>query len=132
MNKNNINLEEIKNKYTNNINEKDLINLFNKKTIEINNELDYINKIFNNKRVELNSINIEEKNINEKLNKKLECDERIAYLKETINELHSLEKSINIAKETLEESYNEIKSEITPKFTKDLSLIIEKISERKI
>lgn len=132
INKNNINLEEIKNKYTNNINEKDLINLFNKKAIEINNELDYINKIFNNKRIELNSINIEEKNINEKLNKKLECDERIAYLKEAINELHSLERSINIAKETLEESYNEIKSEITPKFTKDLSLIIEKISERKI
>jgi len=132
INRNNINLEEIKNKYKNNINEKDLINLFNKKIIEINNELDYIDKIFNDKRIELNSISIEEKNINDKLNKKLECDERIAYLKETINELYSLERSINIAKETLEESYNEIKSEITPKFTKNLSLIIEKISERKI
>ena len=75
---------------------------------------------------------MEEKNINEKLNKKLECEERITFLKETINELHSLEKSINIAKETLEEAYSEIKSEITPKFTKDLSFIIEKISNRKI
>ena len=131
INKNNINLEEIKNKYKKYINEKDLINIFNKKLIDIDNELDYINKIFNNKRIELNSINIEEKNINENLNKKLECDERITNLKETINELHSLEKSINIAKETLEESYNEIKSEITPKFTKDLSLIIEKISNGK-
>ena len=86
---------------------------------------------FNNKRIELNSINIEEKNINEKLNKKLECDERIICLNETINELHSLERSINIAKETLEESYNEVKSKITPKFTKDLSLLIEKISNGK-
>jgi len=131
INKNNINLQKIKNKYKNNINENDLINLFNRKSMEINNELEYVSKIFNNKRIELNSINIEEKSINDKLNKKLECDERIAYLNETINELHSLERSINIAKETLEESYNEIKSEITPKFTKDLSLIIEKISNGK-
>ena len=131
INKNNINLEEIKNKYKNNINEKDLINLFNKKTIEINNEIDYISKIFNNKRIELNTINIEEKNINEKLDKKLECEERIEYLKEKIEELHSLERSINIAKETLEEAYTEVKNEITPKFTKDLSLLIEKISNGK-
>ena len=132
INKNNNYLEEIKSKYKNSINEKDLINLFNKELIGINSELDYINKIFNNKRIELNSVTIEEKNINEKLNKKLECDERITYLKESINELHILEKSINLAKETLEESYNEIKSEITPKFTKNLSLIIEKISNRQI
>ena len=131
INKNKINLEEIKNKYKNNINEKDLINLFNKKIIEINNEIDYISKIFNNKRIELNTINIEEKNINEKLDKKLECEERIEYLKEKIEELHSLERSINIAKETLEQSYNEVKNEVTPKFTKDLSLLIEKISNEK-
>lgn len=131
INNNNIKKEEIKNKYKQNINEKDLNNLFDKNLLELNNELDYINKIFNNKRIELNSINIEEKNINEKLNKKIECDERIICLNETIKELHSLERSINIAKETLEESYNEVKSEITPKFTKDLSLLIEKISNGK-
>ena len=130
-NKNNINLEKIKNKYKNSINEKDLINLFNKKLIEINNELDYINKIFNNKRIELNTINIEEKTIYDKLDKKLECEERIEYLKQRIEELHSLERSINIARETLEESYNEVKTQITPKFTKDLSLLIEKISNGK-
>lgn len=131
INNNIIKKEEIKNKYKQNINEKDLNNLFDKNLLELNNELDHINKIFNNKRIELNSINIEEKNINEKLNKKLECDERIICLNETINELHSLERSINIAKETLEESYNEVKSKITPKFTKDLSLLIEKISNGK-
>ena len=131
INKNNINLEEIKNKYKNNINEKDLINLFNKRIIEINNEIDYISKVFNNKRLELNTINIEEKNINEKLDKKLECEERIEFLKEKIEILHSLEKSINIAKETLEEAYIDVKNEITPKFTKDLSLLIEKISNGK-
>ena len=99
---------------------------------EINNEVDYINKIYNNKRIELNSIIIEEKNVNEILDKKLDCEERIKYLKEKIEELHSLERSINIAKEKLEEAYNEIKNNITPKFTKELSLLIEKISGRQV
>lgn len=131
INKNNIKLKEIKNKYINNINEKDLINLFDKKLKDIDNELDYINKEFNNKRIELNSIIIEEKNINQKLDKKIDYEERIKYLEKKVEELHSLERSINIAKQTLEEAYNEIKNEITPKFTKDLSLLIEKISNGK-
>ena len=131
INKKSINLNEIKNKYKNEINEKELELLFNKKLQEINYELDYLNKTYNNKRIELNSINIEEKNNNEKLNMKLEYEERIKYLKERIKELHSLEMSINIAKDVLEEAYNEVKSNVTPKFTKDLSLLIEKISNAK-
>lgn len=131
INNSDIKLEEIKNKYINNINEIDLINLFNKKLNDVNYELDNINKIYNNKRIELNTINIEEKNINEKLDKKIECEERIEFLNEKIEELHSLERSINIAKETLEAAYSEVKNSVTPKFTKDLSLLIEKISNGK-
>lgn len=127
----NIKLEEVKNKYKNNMNEMDLINLFNRKLDDVNYELENINKIYNNKRIELNTINIEEKNINNKLDKKIECEERIEILKEKIEELHSLERSIIIAKDTLEEAYNEVKNNITPKFTKDLSLLIEKISDGK-
>lgn len=127
----NIKLEEIKNKYINNINETDLTDLFNNKLNNVNYELDNINKIYNNKRIELNTINIEGRNINEKLDKKIECEERIEFLNEKIEELHSLERSINIAKETLEEAYSEMKNSVTPKFTKDLSLLIEKISNGK-
>lgn len=131
INNSDIKLEEIKNKYINNINEIDLINLFNKKLNDVNYELDNINKIYNNKRIELNTINIEEKNINEKLDKKIECEERIEFLNEKIEELHSLERSINIAKEMLEAAYSEVKNSVTPKFTKDLSLLIEKVSNGK-
>lgn len=131
ININNIKKEEIINKYKNTINEKDLDNLFNKKLNEISYELDYINKTYNNKELELNSINIEEKNNNDKLDKKIESEERIKYLEEEIKELHSLETSINIAKQTLEEAYNEVKNNITPKFTKELSILIEKISSGK-
>ena len=131
INNSNIKLEEIKNKYINNINQTDLMKLFSSKLNSVNYELDNINKIYNNKRIELNTINIEEKNINEKLDKKIEYEEKIESLNEKIEELYSLERSINIAKETLEEAYNEMKNSVTPKFTKDLSLLIEKISNGK-
>ena len=36
-----------------------------------------------------------------------------------------------MAKQTIEESYNQMKNEITPKFTKNLSKVIESISEGK-
>ena len=56
------------------------------------------------------------------------CEEKLQYYEAQKQELLELEKSINIAKETLEEAYNEMKNEVTPKFTKDLSLLMEEIS----
>ena len=78
-----------------------------------------------------NYINIEEKNINEKLDNKIACEEKLEYLYEQKKELEELNKIINLAKETLEESYDEIKKNITPKFTKELSNNIEMISDGK-
>ena len=77
------------------------------------------------------SIIIEEKNINEKLDNKIACEEKLEYLYEQKKELEELNKIINLAKETLEESYDEIKKNITPKFTKELSNNIEMISDGK-
>lgn len=130
-NKNKINLNYIENKYNKIINKEEINNLFNKNLKEINNELDYLNKTYNNKRIELNTISIEEKNNNEKLEKKIECEEELENCYEEERNLRKLEKSINLVKEKLEEAYNEMKSEVTPKFTKDLSLLIEKISSNK-
>ena len=61
----------------------------------------------------------------------MDKEEQIEYYKEELNEILNLGQSINIAKQTLEEAYNEIKNEITPKFTKDLSSVMEKISNGK-
>lgn len=130
-NKNNKELINLKNKYSNIINQDDIINLFNKNVDKINSELEYLNRIINNKNIELNTIIIEEKNINENLDKKIECDEQLEYLKERKKELEHLGQNINLAKQTIEESYNQMKNEITPKFTKNLSKIINNISEGK-
>ena len=67
----------------------------------------------------------------EKLDNKIACEEKLEYLYEQKKELEELNKIINLAKETLEESYDEIKKNITPKFTKELSNNIEMISDGK-
>lgn len=130
-NRNNINLNYIENKYNKIINKEEINNLFNKNLSQINNELNYLNNTYNNKKVELNTILIEEKNNNEKLEKKIECEEELENYYEEESRLRKLERIINLVKETLEEAYNEMKNEVTPKFTKDLSLLIEKISSSK-
>ncbi|MGN1302827.1 MAG: ATP-binding protein, partial [Clostridia bacterium] len=126
--KNKIKIKEIKNKFNNEI---EIDNLFNDNLKEINYNIDYLEKQLNLNLIRINTINIEEKNINEKLDNKIACEEKLEYLYEQKKELEELNKIINLAKETLEESYDEIKKNITPKFTKELSNNIEMISDGK-
>ena len=113
------------------INEIEIDNLFNDNLKEINYNIDYFEIQLNLNLIRINTINIEEKNINEKLDNKIACEEKLEYLYEQKKELEELNKIINLAKETLEESYDEIKKNITPKFTKELSNNIEMISDGK-
>ena len=129
--KNNIELNLIKNKYNDKFNEYEIINLFNTNFKNISEQLEFLNTEYNNKKIELNTINIKLIDINNKVEDKFEVEEQLEEYNEQKRELEELEKSINIAKETLEEAYSEMKNEITPKFTKDLSLLIEKISSNK-
>jgi len=128
---NNNELNNIKNKFKEYFNELEIINLFNKRIDDIDNKLELLNKELNNKKLELNTISLKEIEINNQIDRKIQCEEKLEYLEEQKQELLDLEKSINIAKEALENSYIKIKNEITPKFTKNLSLLIEKISSKK-
>ena len=121
-------INEIKNKFNNEI---EIDNLFNDNLKEINYNIDYLEKQLNLNLIRINTINIEEKNINEKIDNKIAYEEKLEYLYEQKKELEELNKIINLAKETLEESYDEIKRNITPKFTKELSNNIEMISDGK-
>ena len=126
--KNNMELNLIQNKFNNNFNKEEITNLFKSNLKNIDEQLEELIKEYNNKKIELNTINIKENEINNKLEGKFECEEQLEYYQEQKQDLLDLEESIKIAKEALEEAYNEMKNEITPKFTKDLSLLIEKIS----
>ncbi|MGN1271040.1 MAG: ATP-binding protein, partial [Clostridia bacterium] len=126
--KNKIKIKEIKNEFKE---ENEINNLFKEDLKEINYNIDYLEKQLNLNIIRINTLNIEEKNNNEKLDNKLACEERLEYLYEQKKELEDLNKIINLTKETLEEAYNEMKKNITPKFTKELSNNINAISSGK-
>ena len=74
----------------------------------------------------------EYKDERDRLNKeKAKIEEKLQGALEEKEELLKLDKSINIAKQAMEQAYEEMKKEITPKFTKNLSNIVDKISAGK-
>ena len=117
----------IKNKF----NEINLDDLFLKNLNEIKNELEKYEEKNNSLKMKLHEIQIERKNIISETEKMPEIEEKINSLQEEKNELIFLAKAINLTKETLEESYDEMKKSLTPQFTKELSEMIDSISNGK-
>lgn len=94
-------------------------------------ELDNIQSNINKTKLELHSLELDKNNIMPKL-------EKLASLEEELEELNEKEKSllkdneaIELAKQVLETAYTKMKENVTPKFTKELSKNIEKISNGK-
>ena len=118
----------IKYKYNNTDNiEKFLEYNLEKIKIEI---INVTNKI-NNLKIKLNTLQITNKNILEKVEKLPEIEEKILNLKEQEEEIISLNNSINLAKTVLEEAYEKMKENITPEFVINLSKMVKEISEYK-
>ena len=128
---NNKQQERIINKYRNQFNKEEIKKLFYLDLNSVENQIELLNREYNNKKIELNTINIKESENNIKIQTKLECEEQLEYYQEQKKEIEKLEKSIKLAKDALEQAYSEMKNEVTPKFTKDLSNLIEKISNDK-
>ena len=85
----------------------------------------------NSLKFNLQSSQIEINNMNEKLNNLSDLEEEIVNLNEKKEELIKLNNSFNIAKECMELAYEKIRNSVSPKFTNNLSNIIEKISNGK-
>ena len=119
----------IKNKYNKNIEEiEKLLNLSSEK---LNIKLEENENILSSNKLKLNTNEIDYKNLEEKENRCVELEEKLqGYLQEK-EELKSLNNSIELAKYALENAYKKMKNVITPKFTQNLSEIVEKISEGK-
>ena len=122
--KNNLEIEKIKNKYKieNNLR----INLDN---IYLENEK--IKNELNINEIELHKLKINKDSIEPKLDELAKIEEQ---LNNNINQKIELEKtnrSIEIAKEVMQEAYEEMKENITPKFTNNLSKIISVITSNK-
>lgn len=133
--KNNFNLkmnlekEKIKNNYLNKIEKNKINNLINLKNINF--EIQNSENQLNYKKIELHTLDLDSKNIEPKLENLSNIEEKIVDNNEKMVNLKNLEKSMNLAKEVLNDSYEKMKNTVTPKFTEELSRTIAKITDGK-
>ena len=127
--KNKLEIEKIKNKYKNIFNEKEIIEIIDYENPE--NEIDGIEKNINNDQIKIETINIELKNIEDKFERYSAIEEEKENLLEEKENIESLERSMQIAKDTLTSAYEEMKNNINPQFVKQLSINISKITNDK-
>lgn len=127
----NLLLENLIKKYNNN----EIINLINNlKENSLENINYYIHKNqeeINNKKIEKNKIDIDIENINNNLENLINLEEEKIKLQKALKQLENKNNSFNIAKEVLQIAYEKMKNNVTPKFTKNLSQTINKISNGK-
>lgn len=100
----------------------------------INDYQNYISNIeetINNNRIRIKGLEIEYNTIVPQLDEMVVLEEKREADKEKLAELREKESIINIAIENLMDAYEEMKTTITPKFTKNLSESIQKISSNK-
>lgn len=113
--------EEIKNKY--NI---ELYDIENSK-----NDLEEITSRINEEKIKLNTLEVEEKSIVNKLEDLVKLEEEFATIHEQLKEIEQKNYEINLAKDFLEKAYEKMKKNITPKFTFNLSENIKNITNGK-
>lgn len=113
--------EEIKNKY--NI---ELYDIENSK-----NDLEEITSRINEEKIKLNTLEVEEKSIVNKLEDLIKLEEEFATIHEHLKEIEQKNYEINLAKDFLEKVYEKMKKNITPKFTLNLSENIKNITNGK-
>ena len=124
-----IELGKIKEKYRTKF---DVNNYLDK--IENNNITNLIYNIqeeLNNNKLELQKIKIEEENISNKLDDMANLKEEYDNLKERFDELEEENASINLTKDILTKAYINMRNNVTPKFTENLSKNISVISNNK-
>lgn len=94
-------------------------------------QLEEETKKHNDLLIKLHMLEVDKSNIYPKLDNLANIEEVVEKLEEEKRFLEDKNKSINLAKSTLEEAYNIMKQNITPKFAQNLSDIICEISNGK-
>jgi len=128
--KQNLELEKIELEYNEDLkrieNETKINNLEN--ILEL---IDSKQRKINEQTINLHTLKIDNNNIVPKLENLVNIEEELIGLKETKIELETKRDNIKRTLEYLEIAYNKMKEQITPKFTKELSNAMEKISNGK-
>ena len=133
--RNNLNLkinlekEKIKNKYLNVIDSYKLDELLNLENIDF--KLRAMQEELNNKNIELHKLELDQKNIEPKLDNLSKIEEELVNYKEKKLTLQKNNLSFILAKQVLENAYINMKNSVTPKFTEELSKNISNITNGK-
>ena len=130
-NKKIINNNLLKNEFIDKIDENEINYLLNENLISLNNILEELENNVSALKLQLHTNEIDYNNAIKGAEEKARIEEKLQGALEEKEELLKLDKSINIAKQAMEQAYEEMKKEITPKFTKNLSNIVDKISAGK-
>lgn len=123
--------EELILKYQNNISIGYIEEFLSKSYDEINREIELKENRINTSKFRMQTMENNTKEINSKIENLANIEEELMGAEEERDELISLNKSYNIAKECLEKAYTQVKENISPKFTQNLSDIISKISNNR-
>lgn len=125
----NLEKERIQNKYITKIEQDKLDNL--KKLEDINYEIQNVESKISAQKIKLHTLELDKKNIEPKLDNLSKIEEKLVNNNEKMLTLKALETSMELAKEALCDSYEEMKSTVTPKFTQNLSENISSITDGK-
>ena len=128
--KQNIELEKVEAEYS-----ESLANIKREtKIYDLNNLLELIDskqRRINEQTLNLHTLKIDNNNVIPKLENLVNIEEELECLKETKFDLEEKRDNIKRTLEYLEIAYNKMKEQITPKFTEELSNVMEKISNGK-
>ncbi len=125
----NIKIEENKNNYLNKIKNKEIIKINNLNNVE--EEIEKVQKELNIIKIKLHELDLDKENIEPQIDNLIKIEENIVNNNEKIVNLKQLEKSMNLAKQLIENAYEKMKNTVTPKFTENLSKNIEEITNGK-
>lgn len=120
---------QIKNKYTDKIDEDDLNTLF--KCIDYNQVIENINEQIRAKELKLNTLEINKENAEKNVEELINLEEDLSIEQERMRELSKKNEKINLARQYLQVAYEKMKNSVAPKFTSNLSQNINKISAGK-
>ena len=102
--------------------------------IDNNNINELINNVeenLNKNKLDLQTIKVKDENISLKLENMINLKEEYDELKEELQDLEKRNNAINLTKELLTKAYINMKNNVTPKFTENLSKNISEISDGK-
>ena len=97
----------------------------------IDSEIDNNNRFMNEKNMELHRLNLDKENILPRLEELAANEEKISADKEIYYDLVRKNDAYNMAKEIIESAYHKMKSDVTPRFTENLSKNIALITNNK-